>query len=82
MTVKERLQKIKDESLHDGKGVIVHIENFEWLIEQAEKVERLDTENRKRKKYEGFLKSQIRSGNDLDDAHTFEWFCELWNGVL
>ncbi|AZV43672.1 hypothetical protein BAOM_3063 [Peribacillus asahii] len=34
-----KIQEIKDESLHDGKGVIVHIDNFKWLIEQAEKVE-------------------------------------------
>jgi hypothetical protein len=33
-----KIQEIKDNSLHDGKGVIVHIDDFKWLIEQAEKV--------------------------------------------
>jgi hypothetical protein len=42
----------------------------------------LKDEIKKRKKYEGFLKSQIRCGNDLDDSHTFEWFCELWGDIL
>jgi hypothetical protein len=38
----EKLNKIKDESLRDGKGVIVHIDNFNWLIEQAEKADRYE----------------------------------------
>jgi hypothetical protein len=37
-----KLQKIKDESLRDGKGIIVHIDDFKWLIEQVEKVKQGD----------------------------------------
>jgi len=37
-----KLQKIKDESLLDGKGVIVHIDNFNWLIEQVETVDKYE----------------------------------------
>ena len=37
-----KLEVIKNESLRDEKGVIVHFTNFKWLIEQAEKVERYE----------------------------------------
>jgi hypothetical protein len=37
-----KVQQIKEESLSSGKGIIVHIDNFKWLIEQAEKVERYE----------------------------------------
>lgn len=55
---------------------------FDWLIQQAEMVEKLEVEIKKRKKYEGFLKSVIKSGEDLNDNHTIEWFCELWGDIL
>lgn len=42
----------------------------------------LEDEIKKRKKYEGFLKSVIKSGEDLNDSHTFEWFCEIWGDIL
>lgn len=37
-----KLEEIKNESLRDGKGIIVHYTSFNWLIEQAEKVERYE----------------------------------------
>src|SRR5690625_1090470 len=41
---KERLEDIKHE--HDFLGVIHRSEHIEWLIEQAERVEELEDENR------------------------------------
>lgn len=35
-----------------------------------------------RKQYERFLKSVIKSGEDLDDKHTFEWFSEWFERQL
>ncbi|MFE9078430.1 MULTISPECIES: hypothetical protein [Bacillus cereus group] len=32
--VLKRLEKICDESLRDGKGVIVHIDNFNWMVKR------------------------------------------------
>lgn len=34
--VLERVQKIHDESLREGKGVIVHVENFNWMMKALE----------------------------------------------
>ncbi|TCW55307.1 hypothetical protein EC917_106162 [Bacillus thuringiensis] len=30
----ERLENICDESLRDGKGVIVHIDDFNWMVKR------------------------------------------------
>lgn len=38
----DKLLQIKNESLHDGKGVIVHIDNFNWLIGRVERVQHLE----------------------------------------
>ncbi|MGN4777499.1 hypothetical protein [Bacillus cereus group sp. MYBK217-2] len=32
----ERLEKISDESLRDGKGIIVHMDDFEWMVKTIE----------------------------------------------
>ncbi|MCU5282335.1 hypothetical protein OCA22_28710 [Bacillus cereus] len=36
--ITERLEKINSESLRDGKGVIVHMDDFEWMIKTIEKL--------------------------------------------
>lgn len=36
--ITECLEKINNESLRDGKGVIVHLDDFEWMITTIKKL--------------------------------------------
>lgn len=38
----DKLQEIKNESLRDGKGVIVHKDNFDWLIEEIDRLRTIE----------------------------------------
>jgi hypothetical protein len=60
-----KLQQIINESPRDGNGVIIHIDNFKWIIETISKFERENTQ----------FRTTIESAIELIEREAFRTAC-------